>query len=253
MSPIDRRDPIEATLPGKISRGTVPLHCFLSQIEPQGEHIDLRPHQRFLHNNANRDLIAVLEGTLAIEAILPTGRRQILEFLLPGDVVTTTSLPLPPIFPAVSIRAMTKASAVCLDHRATAQADRVPEEYWEMLFVQMQTQLARANAHRLMIGHLDTTSRVASFLLSIALRTCGAMQSNLHFALPMSRDDIADYLAMNSDTLSRIMMRFESLTLIKRLNRHEVRVGDINALKRLTPIAQLLSTMFERSRLQLAS
>jgi hypothetical protein len=49
------------------------------------------------------------------------------------------------------------------------------------------------------------------------------------------------------------MMRFESLTLIKRLNRHEVRVGDINALKRLTPIAQLLSTMFERSRLQLAS
>jgi CRP/FNR family transcriptional regulator len=69
----------------------------------------------------------------------------------------------------------------------------------------------------------------------------------------MSRDDIADYLAMNSDTLSRIMMRFESLTLIKRLNRHEVRVGDINALKRLTPIAQLLSTMFERSRLQLAS
>jgi CRP-like cAMP-binding protein len=217
VNAIDGRDSIEATLQGKISRGTVSLHYFLSRIEPQGEHIDLRPHQRLLHSDASRDLIAVLEGTLAIEAVLPNGRRQILEFLLPGDMVTTTSLPLPPIFSAVSIRAMTKASAVCLDHRATARAESVPEEYWEMLFAQMQTQLARANAHRLMIGHLDTTSRVASFLLSIALRTCGATQSNLQFALPMSRDDIADYLAMNSDTLSRIMMRFEALTLIKRI------------------------------------
>jgi CRP/FNR family transcriptional regulator len=231
--------------------GAANLNSFLSQVEPRGDHVGLRAHQRFRQGNAGYDLIAVIDGALAIEATLPNGRRQILEFLLPGDIVTMASLLFPSPLPAVSIRAMTEASAVCLNHRAAAQCIR--EDYWEMLLAQTQVQLARANAHRLMIGHLDSTSRVASFLLSFALRTCGASQSNLHFALPMSRDDIADYLAMNSDTLSRIMMRFEAMTLIRRLNRHEVSVDDINALKRFTPIAPLLSMMFDRTRPPLAN
>jgi hypothetical protein len=48
-------------------------------------------------------------------------------------------------------------------------------------------------------------------------------------------------------------MRFEAMTLIKRLNRHEVSVDDIDALKRFTPIAHLLSTTFDRTRPPLAN
>ena len=251
VSVMEHRESASEPTPAMMQGGAASLNSFLSQMEPRGEHVGLRAHQRFRHGNTGYDLIAVVEGALAIEATLPNGRRQILEFLLPGDVVTMTSLLFPSLFPAVSIRAMTKASAICLNHRAAAQCIR--EEYWEMLLAQTQVQLARANAHRLMIGHLDTTSRVASFLLSFAFRTCGPGQSSLHFALPMSRDDIADYLAMNSDTLSRIMMRFEAMTLIRRLNRHEVSVDDIDALKRVTPIAHLLSTTFDRARPPLAN
>lgn len=222
------------------------MNCFISQIENYCEYIDLRSQQRLVHTIASRKIIAVREGALAIEAVLPNGRRQILDFLLPGDIVSTPSLLAPPTVPVVSIRAMTGASLVCADHRATPQGGIIPGEYWEALFTQSQAQLARANAHQLMIGYLDTTSRVASFLLAIALRTCGGTQLNLRFELPMSREDIADYLAINPDTLSRIMMRFESLTLIERVSRREVRVGDINKLKGHTPIAQLLSSVFER-------
>jgi CRP/FNR family transcriptional regulator len=220
------------------------MNYFISQIEPCCEYIDLRPQQRLMHTIDSRKIIALREGALAIEVVLPNGRRQILDFLLPGDIVSTSSLRAPPAVPVVSIRAMTGASLVCADHRVTPHAGIIPGEYWETLFAQSQAQLARANAHQLMIGYLDTTSRVASFLLAIALRTCGGTQLNLRFALPMSRDDIADYLAINPDTLSRIMMRFESLTLIERVSRREVRVGDINKLKGHTPIAQLLSSVF---------
>ena len=230
-----------------------PLSYFPSQVSACCQQFNLRPQQRFAHANARCAVIAVREGALAIETTLPNGRRQILDFLLLGDIITTSSLLFPSIFAAVSIRAMTKATLVRLDHRTSAEGDRVPEEYWEMLFLQTQAQLARANAHRLMIGHLDSASRVASFLLAIALRTCGGAQSDLRFALPMSRNDIADYLAMNSDTLSRIMMRFESQTIIERLNRHAIRVGDINELKRHTPIAHLLSSFFEHRRLCFAN
>jgi CRP-like cAMP-binding protein len=227
------------------------LSNFTSYFDMWAEDITLRPQQRLVPTGSGRNIIAVRDGTLAVEAMLPIGRRQILDFLLPGDIVTTSSLLCPRAFPSVSMRAMTPATLACIDHRTTP-ADRMPEDYWETLFIQTQAQLARANAHRLMIGHLDTTSRVASFLLAIALRTCGGNQLNLRFALPMSRDDIADYLAMNSDTLSRIMMRFEALTLIERVNRREVRVSDINKLKVLTPIAQLLASVFEHRRPHLA-
>lgn len=237
---------------GQVSCVMKPFSRFIPQIEMCHEYIDLRPQQRLDHTNARRDVVSVREGALAVEAVLPIGRRHILDFLLPGDMVTPSSLLSSSAFPAISIRAVTRAALVCVDHRATASADRVPDEYWETLFAQAQAQLARANAHRLMIGHLDTTSRVASFLLAIALRTCGGAQSNLRFALPMSRDDIADYLAMNSDTLSRIMMRFESLALIERVNRREVHVDDINKLKRHSPIAPLLSSAFELRRPQYA-
>jgi CRP/FNR family transcriptional regulator len=76
----------------------------------------------------------------------------------------------------------------------------------------------------------------------LALRCYPALGSNLLLPLPMSRDDIADYLAMNSDTLSRIMMRLESLKIIRRLNRHAVNLIDPQRLGQLSPIRSLLFT-----------
>jgi hypothetical protein len=63
----------------------------------------------------------------------------------------------------------------------------------------------------------------------------------------MSRNDVADYLAMNPDTLSRIMMRLEALRIIRRLNRHSVKLIDDQRLGQLSPIRPLLFTTFGSS------
>lgn len=97
-----------------------------------------------------------------------------------------------------------------------------------------------------MIGQLDTESRVASFLLSLALRRGEALGATHLLELPMSRDDIADYLAISHDTLSRMMMRFEMMGLIRRVNRHSVHLADIEGLGRRTPIGAMLLTVFAR-------
>jgi hypothetical protein len=62
----------------------------------------------------------------------------------------------------------------------------------------------------------------------------------------MSRTDIADYLVINCDTLSRTMMRFCDCGLIERESRHWIRVIDVDALKKRSPFASLLSAMFEK-------
>jgi CRP/FNR family transcriptional regulator, anaerobic regulatory protein len=191
-------------------------------------------------HTAKCKLIYVNMGTLSLDVVLPGGRRQILDFLLAGDVVSTDWLP----HSNVSIRAITEAAVTCLDEQMLAPLEHTVE-YSARLFACSQSQLARANIHRLMIGHLDTVSRVASFLLMLALRSSSKSQNETPMPLPMSRDDIADYLAMNPDTLSRIMMRFEALALISRTNRRSICVENIAGLKNLTPIAGLVVATFE--------
>ena len=96
----------------------------------------------------------------------------------------------------------------------------------------------RADRHLVMLGHLGTEARFATFLLDHAARM-GLSEPRQLLALPMSRDDIADYLAINHDTLSRIFMRFEKLDVIERVKRHAVRILDVDYLTRSTPLPPL--------------
>ncbi len=181
------------------------------------------------------------EGVLAIDAMPAKGKLQILDFLVPGDVVSAWIVLCPR---RVSLRAITKASLGFLDPKAI-DFSMAGDDYWSFLFAQCQNQLARVNIHQLMIGRLETESRVASFLLALALRNRRGGVQDLNLSLPMSRTDIANYLVINSDTLSRVMMRFTVLGLIERANRHTVRIIDLDKLMKASPIAALLSAVFE--------
>ena len=108
-------------------------------------------------------------------------------------------------------------------------------------------QLTRASIHQLLIGRLETEQRVASFILSLALRNLRKGMRQVSVELPMSRTDIANYLVINCDTLSRTMMRLCDSGLIERHSRHALRVINLEALRRRSPLASLLSTVYERS------
>ena len=206
-----------------------------------GECVQLVPQQRMSLPSAEK-VVILREGMMAIDAMPAKGKLQILDFLVAGDVVSG-SVVLPTR--GASLRAITRTSLVSLD--ALANDSDVPvREYRAFLFAQCQNQLARVNIYQLMIGRLETEPRVASFLLGLALRSSGENAPNLTIALPMSRTDIANYLVINSDTLSRTMMRFRTLGLIERATRHSVRVIDLDGLKKKSPLTPLLSAVFEK-------
>jgi CRP/FNR family transcriptional regulator len=169
------------------------------------------------------------------------GKLQVLDFLVAGDIVSASTI-LPTS--KVSLRAITNASIVCLDPPAMDSTPSV-YEYWTFLMSRCLTQLARVNIHQLMIGRLETEPRVVSFILSLALKTRRMQSSSLLVALPMSRTDIANHLVINCDTLSRTMMKLFESGLIRRENRHEIRVMNLDALRRKSPLASLLSAVFE--------
>jgi len=178
---------------------------------------------------------------LAVDAMSVRGKLQVLDFLVAGDVVLATMLPTP----GVSLRAITCASLVSLDPPAVDRAAPV-DDYWTFLITQCMNQLARVNIHQLMIGRLETEPRVASFVLGLALRSVCEDTPEISVALPMSRTDIANYLVINCDTLSRTMMRFCDCGVIERESRHAIRVIDLDALRKKSPLASLLSAVFEK-------
>ena len=217
------------------------LAQFIEAVCGHGDCLRLRPQQRVPLPPPGK-VIVLREGMLAIDAMPAKGKLQVLDFLVAGDVVSTSAV-LPT--PGVSFRALTSASLVSLDPPAIDRT--VPaHDYWTFLVAQCLNQLTRGNIHQLMIGRLESEPRVASFLLGLALRAIRAGTPEVSVALPMSRTDIANYLVMNRDTLSRTMMRFCDDGLIERESRHAIRVIDIDALRKKSPLASLLSAVFER-------
>ena len=145
------------------------------------------------------------------------------------------------------MRAITKTALIAVEPPDTYHALSV-HDYWTFLMGQCFKQFARVNLHQLMIGRLETEARVASFLLALALRNVRDQtlddKAPVTVALPMSRVDIANYLVINCDTLSSTMMRLGEQGLIERLSRHAIRVTDVDALMRASPIASLLSKVY---------
>jgi CRP/FNR family transcriptional regulator, anaerobic regulatory protein len=122
----------------------------------------------------------------------PRGKLQVLDFLGMGDVVS-----VPTVLPTsrVSLRAITNASLVVLDSPESSETV-VFQDYWTFLMARCTNQLTRTYVHQLMIGRLETEPRVGPLALRSAHRDTRATT----VALPMSRDDIADYLVINCDT-----------------------------------------------------
>lgn len=191
--------------------------------------IALRPRCRLkppLDHNAG--LLTIEAGVAALETAPAGGRRQILDFLLPGEGVPAAIVRNGS---AYFLRAITDTSISFGELEENGG-----QQHFTALLAQFKLHTDRCNLHRIVIGQLDTEARVATFLLGLAMRAGGALRTNTALELPMSRDDIADHLCINPDTLSRIMMRLESAGVIRRINRHSIVLCSPEELGRHTPL-----------------
>jgi CRP-like cAMP-binding protein len=102
--------------------------------------------------------------------------------------------------------------------------------------------MARRAIHIAAIGQFDCQQKVATFLLELALRTGTPSPggSGVVFDMPLSRTEIADYLGLNADTLSRTMSRLRSSGVLNHTKRNRAVLRDFRALAALSPAARAL-------------
>ena len=139
----------------------------------------------------------VVEGAVRSYKLLSDGRRQIGAFHLVGDIFGLEN-GLAHRFTAEAIVDTTVrlAKRVSLEHVAEEDAT-VARDLLDMTTSNLQ----HAENHMLLLGRKTSLERVAAFLLEMdtRLNAAGVM------ALPMSRRDIADYLGLTLETVSRAL------------------------------------------------
>ena len=171
-------------------------------------------------------LYKVVSGAVRMYKVLNDGRRQIGAFYLPGDMFGLEPGEDQHASSAEAIGDVTvlvfKRSAVFA--LSTRDAD-VARQLWEMT----ARELHRANDHMLLLIK-SAEERVASFLLEMA----GRGSETDAVTLPMSRQDIADFLGLTIETVSRTITHLEHAHAIALPSSRRVALRNRAMLSRLT-------------------
>ena len=168
----------------------------------------------------------VTAGTARLFKLLPDGRRQILGFARPGHF-----LGLAPADAYVVSAEAVEPMWVCRFRREDVH--RLVREFPALerrLLESASNELAAAQEGMVLLGRKTARERLASFLLGWATggRSCAPPARELH--LPMSRGDIADYLGLTVETVSRTLTTLRKAGLIALPEPSEVRLLRPNAL-----------------------
>ena len=166
----------------------------------------------------------VISGSVRTYKILSDGRRRVGGFYLPGDIFGLEFTEEH----TFSAEAISDAKVVVVKRSAiTALADRDPAIGRE-LFALTGRELRRVQ-DRVLLLVKSAQERVAGFLLEMAERASGGNTVEL----PMSRQDIADYLGLTIETVSRTLTGLESAATIEVPTSRRIVLRNRSALSRL--------------------
>jgi len=179
----------------------------------------------------------VRAGVLTLQLTLPDSSRQIVALLFSGDVFRSNFIPPHAEATLASAGAgeVWRMRLAALD--TLAASDPAVARYLDQA---LASQLARQALHVATLGQFTCEQRVATLLVELALRTGVSSPGGVSFELPFNRKDIADYLGLNPDTLSRIMSRLKAAGVIAHSERNRAVVRDFPALAARSPAARSL-------------
>lgn len=150
-------------------------------------------------------LINVTSGVVRVSKLLSDGRRQIVGFLFAGDFLGLAAGERYPF----SAEAVDEVTA-CRFRRPAYQALLKDTPALEgALLARASDDLRAAQEHMLLLGRKTALERVASFLLDVSTRTERAVGDGVLIPLPMTRSEIADYLGLTIETVSRTVSRLK--------------------------------------------
>lgn len=186
----------------------------------------LRAGSRLVRRGDRQDsLYAIKSGCLKSFRLAADGSEQVVAFHLPGELIGLEALDGG--YHSCDVQALELATVCAFPVSRLAQvADELPALQRQLLC--MTSRALAAALHEERDGRAE--SRIAGFLLGLSRRMGRRGWSERRFRLAMPRRDIASYLGMAPETLSRALRQMVADGLV-RVDRREVELLDVAALK----------------------
>lgn len=180
------------------------LHCLVEHVGPfrEGEHL-------FRTNDTFGAVYAVRAGMVKTYVDDELGREQVLGFYLPGEMVGLNAI-YPTRYPCNAVALDTVYLCRFSFPAMATLALRLPG-LQQQLFRLLSKDIGTAS---LLGGDFSADERLAAFLVDLIERYSARGFSAARLRLTMARGDIANYLHLAAETVSRVLRRFQDQGLI---------------------------------------
>jgi CRP-like cAMP-binding protein len=227
----DQRNPPDAALRRNPLARVVPLR---RDEEAPGHRQRFAQHVHlFREGDPAERIYELVSGAVMLYKLLPDGRRQVVELISPKDVLGISSLPVY----ECSAETLVAGQAIVHDRAAV---ERNPELF-RRLSARLQAQFCAMHEHAVLLGRKTALERVASFVMHCVPGRGGygcpgpqGGDNSINVRLGMTRQEIADYLGLTIETVSRAFSELRRRGIVAIDKQEQIRVNDICRVCRLT-------------------
>jgi CRP/FNR family transcriptional regulator len=177
----------------------------------------------------------VISGVVKLTKTVPDGRQQIVGLLFPSDFL---GRPFSMRSPCTA-EAATAVELCCFPRRHFEELIERQPELKQLFLERMLDEVDAAREWMFVLGRKSAGEKVATLIGLMARRMRGAsceasaQPYPLHFDLPLSRTEMADYLGLRIETVSRQLKRLRDAGVIEATPGRAVTVRDVGALARM--------------------
>jgi CRP/FNR family transcriptional regulator len=191
------------------------LHVLVEHVGPfhEGEYL-------FREGDDFTAIAAVRAGTVKTCVVDPAGHEQVLGFFLPGEVIGLNAI-AQSHYPCNAVALDTTMLCRFSFPKMALLATRLPG-LQAQLFRLLSQDIGKA---ALLAGDYSADQRLAAFLVSLARRFAARGFSATRLHLTMSRTDMANYLRLAPETVSRVLRRFQDDGIVQ-VERRELEIRD---------------------------
>ncbi|WP_292119820.1 helix-turn-helix domain-containing protein [Brevundimonas sp.] len=200
----------------------------LGRLDAIAERVSLKAGEALIREgDAAVNLFNIASGSVRIYKLLPDGRRQITGFLFAGDFVGLATGD-DYAFSGEAIEDATLCRFRKSEYRALVRERPSLEA---ALLDRANHELAAAQNQMLLLGRKTAQERIASFLLDLPSRDPLRPSAEDQVRLPMTRSEIADYLGLTIETVSRVLTKLKTTGVIRLLSLNELRIEQPDRLR----------------------
>jgi CRP/FNR family transcriptional regulator, nitrogen fixation regulation protein len=168
-------------------------------------------------------LYRVVSGAVRTTRLTSDGRRQVGDFYYKGDLFGLETGPEH----RFSAEALSDCTVMVVK-RSSVRAFSGDAELDRAILMATSQELERTQEHLMLLGRKNAQEKVAGFLMSLAGR-----EPEDTVDLPMGRQDMADYLGLTIETVSRMLTQLQDNAVVEFAASRRFRITNWNTLERL--------------------